>query len=137
MSEQDTSETTFFHPDLFVVPTDGEKPYLLGYKCESCGKVWFPRLDTCPNCWSNTKQIKLSKTGKLYSYSVIHVGPKEIKAPYVIGYVDLPENLRVFAQIKIDQDKVKCGMDVEVTDGPIRLEENGTRVISYMFKPVD
>lgn len=136
-SPTDATESTFYHPDLFVVPSDGSKPYLLGYQCESCSKIWFPRVDMCPNCWSKTKQITLSRTGKLYSFTTIRVGPKTIKPPYVIGYIDLPENLRIFAQIAIAPEKVKIGMDLEVTDGVIRLDNNDKPVVSYKFKAID
>ncbi|WP_206811708.1 Zn-ribbon domain-containing OB-fold protein [Paradesulfitobacterium ferrireducens] len=141
MSEQilvDASGPTFFHPDLFVVPADGEAPYLLGYKCEDCGKVWFPKLEICPECWTDLKQIRLSRTGKLYSYSIIHVGQRGIKAPYAVGYVDFPENVRIYAQLAIPHDQIKLGMDVEVVQGVVRMDKNGDpAMISYMFKAVE
>ncbi len=136
MNEQ--NETIFFHPDLFVVPENSEAPYLIGYHCEGCGKVWFPKVEICPNCWSEKiGQNPLSKVGKLYSYSIIHVGQKGIKAPYVIGYVDMPENVRIFAQLEIDPAQLKIGMDLQVTSGIIRVDENGKPVLSYKFKPIE
>ena len=134
----DTNEPVFFHPDLFVVPTDGKAPYLLGSKCDECGKVWFPKLELCPDCWSKLKQIPLSRTGKLYSYSIIHVGQRGIKSPYAIGYVDFPEDVRIYAQLAIPHDKIKSGMGVEVTQGVVRLDKNGNPImLSYMFKAVE
>lgn len=135
----DTTETVFFNPDIFVMPADGEKPYLLGYKCENenCGKHWFPRLDMCPDCWSNTKQVKLSRTGKLYSYSIIHVGSPGVPTPYVIGYIDMPEDLRVYSIIDIDPKKVKVGMELEVNQGIIKELDDGKLMSSYKFKPVE
>lgn len=134
----DTSQPVFFHPDLFVIPTDGKAPYLLGSRCDECGKVWFPKLEVCPNCWSKLEQIPLSRTGKLYSYSIIHIGQKGIKSPYVIGYVDFPENVRVFAQIAIPHEKLRIGMGVEVIEGVVRLDKDGNpAMVSYMFKAVE
>lgn len=125
----------FYHPDLFVIPENNEPPYLLGHKCEKCGKVWFPKLDMCPTCWSDRlAKISLSRVGKLYSYSIIHVGQKGIKTPYVIGYVDMPENVRIFAQIDIKPEDLQVGMDVEVVSGIIRLDQDGKPVVSYKFK---
>lgn len=130
-------EQIFFHPDLFAAPENGEKPCLWGYRCRGCGKTWFPKVVPCPDCWSeDVVQIALSKVGKLYSYSTIHVGQKGIKTPYVIGYVDLPENVRIFAQLDIDPAGLKIGMDVEVTSGVIRVDANGTKTMSYKFKAV-
>jgi len=141
MSEQvitDAKEPDFFHPDLFVVPTDGGAPYLLGYQCGDCGKVWFPKLDICPECWTGLKQIALSRTGKLYSYSIIHVGQRGIKSPYAVGYVDLMDNVRIYAQLAIPLEQIKLGMDVEVIEGVVRLDKNGDpAMVSYMFKAVE
>ncbi|KUO72232.1 MAG: hypothetical protein APF81_00445 [Desulfosporosinus sp. BRH_c37] len=134
----DTNEPVFFHPDLFVVPTDGQAPYLLGYKCEDCGKTWFPKLEICPSCWTKLNQIKLSRTGKLYSYSFIHVGQRGIKSPYAIGYVDFPEEVRIYGQLAIPPESLKLGMDVEVVEGVVRIDKNGVPVMkSYMFKAVE
>ena len=130
-------EPLFYHPDLFVIPESGESPYLLGYRCQSCGKTWFPKVAPCPECSSeDIVQTALSKVGKLYSYSTIHVGQKGIKTPYVIGYVDLPENVRIFAQLEIEPAELKIGMDVEVTSGVTRVDANGLKTISYKFKAV-
>jgi benzoylsuccinyl-CoA thiolase BbsA subunit len=127
------NENDFFHPDLLVMSNNNEAPYLLGFKCEKCSKIWFPKVERCPSCWNNIMhQIPLSRVGKLYSYSVIHIGQKGIKTPYVIGYVDLPENIRIFAQIDIDPKELKIDMDVEMTVGLIRVIEKP--VLSYKFK---
>lgn len=139
MSEKVASdqELSFYHPDLFVIPENGEKPYLLGYQCQSCGKIWFPKVIPCPNCWSeDIVQIGLSKVGKLYSYSTVHIGQKGIKTPYVIGYIDLPENVRVFAQLDINPAELIIGMDVEVSSGVIRVDANGNKTLSYKFKAI-
>lgn len=133
----DATETTFFHPDLFVIPADGGKPYLLGYKCNDCGKFWFPKLEMCPHCWTELQQVPLSKTGKLYSYAVIHIGAKGVKTPYIIAWIDMPENLRIFSQLAIPLEKVKIGMEVEVAQGIIKVGDDGKPVLSYMFKAVE
>ncbi len=130
-------EYEFYHPDLFVMPENGAKPYLLGYLCQKCGKTWFPKAVPCPECWSeDIIQIPLSRVGKLYSYSTVHVGQKGIQTPYVIGYVDLPENVRVFAQLDMEPAELKIGMDVEVTAGVTRVDPNGVKTVSYKFKAV-
>ncbi|MDA8233349.1 MAG: OB-fold domain-containing protein [Clostridia bacterium] len=140
MSEKNAAvgeEVDFFHPDLFVVPENGEAPYLMGYKCENCGKVWFPKLELCPGCWSDLNQIKLSRQGTLYSYSVIHIGQPGIKTPYVVGYIDFPENVRIYGQLEIEPDKVKTGIPVEVISGVVRTDKVGNpKMISYKFKAI-
>lgn len=132
-----TEEQIVFHPDLLVIPESGEAPYLTAYRCEECGKMWFPKLPYCPNCWSDKlAKTPLSRRGKLYSYTVTRVSGPDMKVPYVVGYVDFPEKVRVFAQIDAEPEQVKPDMEVEVSTGIIRENLNGKRVLSYKFKPV-
>jgi len=128
-----------FHPELLVIPESGEPPYLTAYRCENCDSIWFPRLPVCPNCWNeNLKKVPISRKGKLYSYTVMRVAAPPLKAPYVVGFADFPEGLRVCAQIEGDPDKLKCDMEMEVTTGVIRPDEaSGKSVISYKLKPVN
>jgi len=41
-------EITFFHPDLLEIPEKGP-PYLKGYRCRGCDRIWFPKFTSCPN----------------------------------------------------------------------------------------
>lgn len=131
-------DITFFHPDLFEVPEDGSAPFLKGYRCKKCGQLDFPKLSPCPNCWGEEFEVvPLSRRGKLYSYTDIFVGPPGQATPYIIGYVDLPENLRIFAQLEGEVGTYQCDEEVELTSGAIRLNRDGLPVISYKFKKID
>lgn len=134
-----TTEQIIFHPDLLVIPEDSSPPYLTAYKCEQCGKVWFPGLPVCPNCWcEKLVKIPVSRRGKLYSYTIIRVGQASLKPPYIVGFVDFPEQVRVCAQIEGDPERLKPDMEMEVTTGVIRTDEaSGKPVVSYKFKPVE
>lgn len=130
-------DITFFHPDLLEVPDDGSPPYLKGWRCKKCGQIDFPKLDTCPNCWGQEYEMEpLSRKGILYSYTDIYVGPPNIKPPYVIGYVDMPEDLRIFAQLEGEVGTYQCGEEVELTTGEIGLNNDGVQITSYKFKKV-
>ena len=42
-------------------------------QCNQCQKLIFPKRKFCNNCRStNLKEITLSKTGKLYSFTTVH-----------------------------------------------------------------
>lgn len=130
-------DITFFHPDLLEVPANGGKPYLKGYRCMACGQLDFPKLSPCPNCWGEEFQVvPLSRRGKLYSFSDIYVGQAGMKPPYVFGYVDLPENLRIFAQLEGAPNTFACDEEVELTVGPIRDNRDGVPLVSYKFRKV-
>jgi benzoylsuccinyl-CoA thiolase BbsA subunit len=131
-------DITFFREDLFEVPMDGTGLYLKGYRCKSCGQLDFPKLDTCPNCWGREyDMVPLSRKGILYSYSEIFVGSPLVKTPYIFGYIDLPENLRIFAQLEGEVGSFKCDDEVEVTVGEISVNNDGLPITSYKFKKVE
>lgn len=129
-------DITFFHPDLLEVPKDG-LPYLKAYKCKKCGQLDFPKLNPCPTCWGEEfDMVPLSRKGILYSFSDIYIGAPGLETPYIMGYIDLPEDLRIFAQLKGEVKTFSCGEEVELTTGPIRNNADGLPIISYMFQKV-
>lgn len=110
---------------------------LYGSGCADCGTRLFPPVHVCPECMSeNVAECELSAEGTLYSWSVVHVAPKQWKVPYIAGYVDLPEDVRVFAHI------VGTAPEALEMDMPVRLttavlgEADGAPVDSYAFTPV-
>jgi uncharacterized OB-fold protein len=103
-----------------VVSVDGELR-LAGGHCKDCDARIFPADAMCPFCLSTeVAKVPLSKTGTLYSFTVIHVAPKVWEVPYAIGYVDLPEGVRVFAKLA-HADVARWKLDQEVR---VRVEES-------------
>lgn len=130
-------DITFFDPALVELPTDGGEPYLKGYRCRGCGQLDFPKLSRCPNCWGEDFEIvPLSRTGKLYSFADNYVGQAGMETPYSFGYIDLPENLRIFAQLEGTPGSFACDQEVELTMGVIRMNKDGLPLTSYKFRPV-
>lgn len=129
-------DITFFHPDILEVPEDGSLPFLKGFKCKKCGGLDF-KTDICMDCWGEEfEMIPLSRTGKVYSYSDIYIGQQGLKTPYVFAYVDLPEGLRIFAQLDGEVESFKCDEEVELTVGPIRMNNDNLPIMSYKFKKI-
>jgi uncharacterized protein len=96
-----------------AVVVDGAELRLLGGRCKKCGLTAFPVLARCPNCWGPLAAIALSRTGSLYSYSVVHVSSAARHTPYTVGYVDITEGARVFAVIS-ETDEELLAPDIEV-----------------------
>jgi uncharacterized OB-fold protein len=133
-------DRTFFHPDLLEIPQNAP-PYLKGYKCKGCGQIWFPKFTFCPNpdCWSEEMGlIRLSRKGKIYSATDIYVGQPSMReyTPFIVGYVDLPEGIRIFTQLEGEIGSFQCGDEVELTTGPIRNNNRGEPIIGYRFRKV-
>lgn len=88
---------------------------LMGAKCADCGALLYPVLTTCPECGSQSFGASPLQTfGNLYSYSVVHAGPKGVTVPYVVGYVDLCDGLRMFARIEVAPHTVEIGQQLEL-----------------------
>jgi benzoylsuccinyl-CoA thiolase BbsA subunit len=140
--KKDQQETaTFFHPDLLEMPEKG-LPYLKGYRCRRCGKIWFPRFTSCPNpdCWSDEMDvIPLSRRGRIYSATDVFVGQSSMRqyVPLIVGYVDLPEGIRIFAQLEGEIGSFRCDDEVELTTGPVRNDAKGEPIFSYKFKKTE
>ena len=95
---------------------------LLGMKCGTCGKVYFPPQEICRDCHRKSigkmESIKLSGNGKIVSYTIIHDSVEAFKAqmPYVLAIIELDEGPCVTAQI-VDVD-TKAKETEDATDQP-------------------
>jgi len=121
--------TKYFDPS-----TLDDQPALLGSECLDCGDVHFPKRPHCPTCLGETTDHRLSRTGVLYTYTRVESGIPRFDPPYTLGYVDLPETVRIFTLI--EGDDLSLGREMEVFVGEL-YEEDGEVVESYKFKPTE
>ena len=110
---------------------------LLGNRCASCGRIYFPKAEFCFDCFhEGMEEVALSRRGKLYSYTFGRLPASHFQPPYAVGLIDMPEGVRIFAPLKMAQDKpFRIGMEMEVVIEEL-WQENDKRVIGYKFKPV-
>lgn len=133
---EDLHEQPFLAGDALRIAADGS-PHLIGTVCRSCDTKVFPPVPVCPECLSeDVAEAELSDTGTLYSWSVVHVAPRSWTVPYVAGYVDLPDGVRVFAHVVgCDPDALEMDMKVKLTTAVLGTGEEGEPVESYAFTP--
>jgi benzoylsuccinyl-CoA thiolase BbsA subunit len=132
-------EITFYHKAVFEVPKDGSDPFLKGYRCKKCNKLWFPMVKYCMDskCWSDDLEpVRLSRTGKIYTCVDIYIGAPGITTPYVWGYVDLPDGIRIPTMFDGDIKTFEIGDEVELVAKPIRKNSVGDDIISWKFRKV-
>jgi len=104
-------------------------------RCENCQAICFPKAEICPSCGEDSMSESLtSTTGRLYSYTEVHAGPRQFKTPYVLGYVDMGDGLRLFGQIEISVVELSMDLPLELTLGTVRINQDLLPVISYKFK---
>lgn len=110
---------------------------LVGGRCRDCGTTTFPAKPICPGCWGEGTQdaAPLSAEGILYTYTVVRNPPLGFKGPYVLGYVDLPENLRVMARLDGEPPSgLKPGARVRIEIGAVATDDEGATLVGPLFR---
>ena len=99
---------------------------LMAARCGQCGKLLIPPRPVCTECYSKDLEwTQLDGEGKLLTYTVIHVSPKQFESmtPYVVGIVKLVEGPQIPGMIRdIEPGKIrvdmKLRMEFDKTLGP-------------------
>lgn len=110
MRPQQNRDTAYFWEGTAV----GE---LRVQQCAACGVLRHPPGPSCPACHAHDRtHVVASGEGTLFSYAVHHHPPipgKEL--PLLIGLVDLPEGVRMIAELTdLEPDELEIGMPVRV-----------------------
>ena len=123
-----------------------KEPQLIGSRCRSCRSVSFPSGRTCnnPHCTDkDVEEVLLSRSGKLYSYTVQCYAPPppyhppEPFVPFGIGMVELPEGIRVVGMMtQCDVKDLNIDMDVVLVAEKLYEDEQGNEVMGWKWKPV-
>jgi len=113
---------------------------LMAAKCCRCGLVLLPPRPVCTKCYSKDLQwVELKGHGKLLTYTVIHVSPKQFEAlaPYSVGILKLDEGQQLLGMIRgVEPDKIKVGMSLAVDfEKPSSTQTQWPTWSRYYFKP--
>lgn len=113
---------------------------LMAAKCSKCGEVMLPPRPVCPKCFNkNLNWVEVKPRGRLLTYTVIHVSPKQFEAlaPYTVGIVKLDDGPQLLGMIRgIAPDKLKIGMKLTLEhEKPISIETHWPKWQRYYFKP--
>ncbi len=134
--DRDRAHTSFRPGELQLTgDTDG---HLVGSSCGSCGAHYFPTREVCARCLSEEMDtVALSGRGVLYTFTVIRQSTPAFEVPYILGYVDLPERVRVMGQITgCEPEDVSIGMELEMSVEPFTEDNEGNQMMGYRFHPV-
>ncbi len=108
-------------------------------KCKNCGYIAFPPREICPECRNTDfEKTVLSDKGKIISYTVIRVAPKQFsfQSPYPVAIIELEGGGRITAQIAdANPEDVKIGAKVRIVFRKIQ-EEGKDGIICYGYKAV-
>jgi uncharacterized OB-fold protein len=88
------------------VAATGTTAVLEGSRCDHCGTVAFPVSGSCSRCGlGGSSTVRLSTEGTVWAYTVQRFPPKSPPymppadgfRPFAVGYVELPEGIKVEA----------------------------------------
>lgn len=143
MSSSPPAEAAATKPQEYFPPDrpweqHGDVTHLVGMRCSACGTKAFPARSVCAGCGTQDglEPLRLSARGTLYTFSEVHAAPKDFPTPYVIGYVDLEDGVRIFGQIEGTAATLAPDQRVETTTGVVRTRANGAQVIGYKFRSI-
>ncbi len=125
---------------------DADPPRLVGSRCGDCDAVVFPRQARCPRCSTGEmSDLVLSPRGTLWTFTTQDFEVKEPYrgtaagepfVPFGLGYVELPENVKVEALLtEHDPERLRIGMAMELVLVPVYRDPDGTEVRTFAFTP--
>ena len=93
-----------------------EQGKLMGTKCKTCGKVFFPPRADCYSCLSsNMEWFEVKGKGKLLSFTKLSYAPVgfEGELPYTLGLWDFGD-YKVFGWVskEVPEEELQVGMEM-------------------------
>lgn len=73
---------------------------LLASRDTETGEWVFPAVPANSPLAERHETVPVEGVGVVYSYTVIHPGPKSGLQPYALGYVDFPGPVRIFGRLQ-------------------------------------
>lgn len=129
-------EQRAFHEGLFTQTEQGA--FLIGKKCSQCGKIRFPHGKLCTSCLSqDSEDVLIAQRGTLFSYTTTYGPTATIQPPFAVGYITTEEGLRIFAPLRMEEDKpfaIGAEMELELAE---LWTEGDTSVTGYRYRLAD
>ena len=93
---------------------DGQS--LVGSRCERCQAASFPARAVCPRCGTAAPaEEAFAPTGKLITYTTVHVERPQMPVPYTLGQIAIDEaGPLVFGQVRAQDHQLAAGLPVRV-----------------------
>ena len=138
----DDASPTVLKPACLYLKLDGDRPYLVGSRCKSCGAVFVGERAHCAACAARDaiEPIELGERGRLYNYTVVQRSYPGVKAPFISAIVELDGGGVVkgnLIEIEPDSPELRFDLPVEVVfRGAEIANPAGVGFLSHFFVPV-
>ncbi len=116
---------------------------LSGLRCRDCGQAVIPPKMACHNCQSlNLEPAQFTKTGTIYTFTVIRTAPSGFSPPYVVALVRLkdgPMLMGIVENVDAEQASMEnlMGREVKVGCAGLAGERFGRENHSVAFNLVN
>ena len=126
----------------FRIPEDeGASPVLLGSYSPAANTYFWPRRKRCPISLEAVEDCELSSEGVIYSWTFVSMPTMgSMKADAGGGFgaaqVDLPEGVRIQAQLEGKQGDWRIGQRVRLTTRTLATEANGDELVTIAFRVI-
>lgn len=114
------------HPPTDPAPGSVAERALRGSRCAACAVTVHPVDPACPSCGGPAEPVVLSTTGTVWTWTVQRYAPKSPPyvppeggfRPFAVGYVELPEGVRILAVLDgVRPEDLRIDMPVTITAG--------------------
>jgi uncharacterized protein len=120
----------------YLVLDDGP-PHLVGKRCDGCGATYLERRNACARCTARTfSPVRLSETGRIESFTIVHRGAPKHIGPFISTLVRLEDGTYVKANlvgVPPEPSAVDFDAPVRVATYPAGTDEDGTEAIAFGF----
>ena len=122
-----------------LMDVDGDGPHLIGGSCMACGFVTLGVRAICPECWTAgaMEGAPIGRSGRLYTFTIIHQLPRGYEEPFAVGYVDLADAIRVFAHIENRPESLVIDRVLRLTLAPLRRDDDGAWLSGPLYRVQD
>jgi len=129
-------------PHLRLPEAAGEKAYIQGVRCRSCGTAFLGKRMACGKCFAvdDFDELRFSDHGTLRAFTIVYQTAPGIEVPFIAAIVDLPEGAAVRCNIggvEPDGEKVAAllGKRLEMYTETVRTDQEGNDVVAFKFRP--
>lgn len=115
---------------------------LIGTRCTTCGRYFFPPRSFCPECRRAGKIVdhQFAGNGTIVTFTVIRTASEQFEqlTPYVFAIIELDEGPRISAQIVCSPDDARIGMRVNPVFRRIAADgESGVIYYGTKYAPAE
>ncbi len=118
------------------------KPYLAGSRCIACGHIFVGDRTVCAKCTKRGQMepVRLSETGKVYVFTIVHRSFPDAQTPFIDVIVDLDDGAHIkgtLIGLEPDPEHVPFGLCVKIVyRQAVPIGGDGKPYFTYAFAPM-